>query len=172
MDSKIGTAGGSQGGPARSVLHLGGRRLSYLDYGGPGRPLLALHGHFGEGRTSSRLAAALTPSWRIIAPDQRGHGESDRTESYSRTGYVEDALALLDHMRFDTIPVLGHSLGGVNAYQLAAARPDRVSALAIEDIGAVVDGDLSFALDWPNRASTREALVAGLGQLAPYLVDA
>jgi len=80
--------------------------------------------------------------------------------------------ALLDHLRFDTIPVLGHSLGGVNAYQLAAAHPDRVSALVIEDIGAVVDSNLSFALDWPNRAVSREALIANLGRLAPYLVDA
>jgi pimeloyl-ACP methyl ester carboxylesterase len=146
--------------------------MSYLDYGGPGRPLLTLHGHFSEGRTFARLAAALAPSWRIISPDQRGHGESDRADDYSRAGYVNDALALLDHLMLGTVPVLGHSLGGVNAYQLAAAYPDRVSAIVIEDIGAVVDGDLSFALDWPSRAGSREALIAALGRLAPHLMDA
>lgn len=156
----------------RAALHVDGRRLSYIDHGGPGHPLLAMHGHFGEGRTFARLAAALTPRWRLVAPDQRGHGESDRTADYSRAGYVRDAIALLDHLGFDRVPVIGHSLGGVNAYQLAAARPDRVSAMVIEDIGAVVDSDLSFALDWPARAASRKALTEALGRLAPHLADA
>lgn len=159
--------------PTRSFIDLSGRRLSYLDHGGAGRPLLALHGHFGEGRTFARLAAMLRPSWRVFAPDQRGHGESDRAAEYSREGYVHDALALLDHLGLSRIPVIGHSLGGVNAYQLAASNPDRVSALVIEDIGAVVDSDLSFALGWPDRTQSRESLLKILGpRLAPHLVDA
>jgi pimeloyl-ACP methyl ester carboxylesterase len=167
----IGTQGRPPATPVRSTLRLGDRRLSYLDFDGPGRPLLALHGHFGEGRAFARLAAALAPSWRLVAPDQRGHGESDRPADYQRAGYVGDALALLDHLGLETVPVLGHSLGGVNAYQLAASRPDRVSALVIEDIGAVVDSDLSFCLGWPHRAPTREALLVGLGRFGPSLVD-
>ncbi|WP_055623853.1 alpha/beta fold hydrolase [Streptomyces sp. JHA19] len=47
--------------PARAALTLDGRRLSYLDFGGPGHPLLALHGHFSEGRTLAPLARALLP---------------------------------------------------------------------------------------------------------------
>ncbi len=156
----------------RSELSLDGRRLSYLDFGGSGRPLLALHGHFGEGRVFARLAAALSPKWRVIAPDQRGHGESDRPPDYSRTGYVGDALALLDHLGIESAAVVGHSLGGVNAYQLAAWNPHRVTALVIEDIGTVIDDDLSFGLAWPRRAESRGALDAALGRIAPYLIDA
>ncbi|MGW7466819.1 alpha/beta fold hydrolase [Streptomyces xantholiticus] len=70
------------------------------------------------------------------------------------------------------VVVLGHSLGGVNAYQLAACHPHLVSALVIEDIGAVVDDDLSFCLSWPHRAPTRSALVAELGDAVRYLTDA
>jgi pimeloyl-ACP methyl ester carboxylesterase len=172
MDSDRGGAHHRPGGHGRSAFRIDGRRLSYIDYGGPGRPLLALHGHFGEGRTFARLAAALAGRWRIVALDQRGHGESDRAPDYSRDGYVRDAAALLDHLRLDRIPLVGHSLGAVTAYQLAAAQPERVSALVIEDIGAVVDSDLSFALGWPDRAVSRKALVAGLGRLAPHLTDA
>ncbi|MFC8340193.1 alpha/beta fold hydrolase [Streptomyces rubiginosohelvolus] len=158
--------------PERGALQVAGRRLSFLDFGGPGRPLLALHGHFGEGRTFTRLAGELGDSWRVVAPDQRGHGRSDRSADYSRSGYVEDAAAVLEHLGIRGAVVLGHSLGGVNAYQLAARRPELVDALIVEDIGAEVDDDLSFALSWPHRAPTRSGLLDGLGPSAGYLMDA
>ncbi|MFE7458604.1 alpha/beta fold hydrolase [Streptomyces sp. NPDC057554] len=156
----------------RVDLDLDGRRLSCLDFGGPGRPLLALHGHFSEGRTFTPLARALAPDWRVIAPDQRGHGESDRPADYHRRGYLADAVAVLDRLGPGPVVVLGHSLGGVNAYQLAARHPDRVRALVVEDVGAVVEGDLSFCLSWPHRAPDRAALIEGLGGSAPYLAEA
>ncbi|MGW0145780.1 alpha/beta fold hydrolase [Streptomyces sp. NPDC003333] len=158
--------------PARAALTLDGRRLSYLDFGGPGRPLLALHGHFNEGRTFAHLARALFPHWRVVAPDQRGHGFSDRGPDFSREGYVADATALITHLGLDRPVVLGHSLGGVNAYQLAARHPELVSALVIEDIGTEIDDDLSFCLSWPHRAPSRTALVEGLGDSARYLTGA
>ncbi|MFJ4849321.1 MULTISPECIES: alpha/beta fold hydrolase [unclassified Streptomyces] len=158
--------------PARAAFEVDGRRLSYLDFGGPGRPLLALHGHFSEARTFTALARALAPAWRVVALDQRGHGFSDRPPDFSRAGYVHDAAALLAHLGLPQVVVLGHSLGGVNAYQLAAHHPDAVGALIIEDIGVEIDDDLSFCLAWPHRAPTRAALVAQLGGSARYLTDA
>ncbi len=151
----------------------GGRKLSYLDFGGPGRPLLALHGHYNEASAFTPLAAALTPWWRVIALDQRGHGESDRAPSYERgyerDEYVADVAAFHRHLRVGPVAVLGHSLGGVNAYQFAARHADKVSALIVEDIGAVVDCDWSFTTRLPGVAPSREALVAALGTAAPYL---
>ncbi|WP_051855501.1 alpha/beta fold hydrolase [Streptomyces sp. NRRL B-1347] len=147
----------------------GGNRLSYHDHGGPGPALLALHGHFSDARTFTPLARAQAGHCRVIALDQRGHGHSARTEDYSRRGYVDDAAAVLRHLGLTAAVVLGHSLGGVNAYQLAARCPDLVRALVVEDIGAAPDGDLSFCLDWPHRAPTRAALLRELGASAPYL---
>ncbi|MGW2893122.1 alpha/beta fold hydrolase [Streptomyces sp. NPDC001212] len=158
--------------PKRAVTTVAGRRLSFLDFGGPGRPLLALHGHFGEGRTFARLAQDLGDHWRIIALDQRGHGYSGRPADFSRSGYVQDAASLLEDLGLSGTVVLGHSLGGVNAYQLAARHPHLVRALIIEDIGAEVDDDLSFSLAWPHRAPTRAGLLDGLGASASYLTDA
>ncbi|MGW3359266.1 alpha/beta fold hydrolase [Streptomyces bungoensis] len=158
--------------PKRSALVVAGRRLSFLDFGGPGRPLLALHGHFADGRTFARLGWELGDSCRIIALDQRGHGLSDSAPDFSRTGYVEDAAATLAHLGIDGAVVLGHSLGGVNAYQLAARFPGLVDALIIEDIGAEVDDDLSFSLSWPHRAPTRTELLEELGPSASYLMTA
>ncbi|WUA47761.1 alpha/beta hydrolase [Streptomyces sp. NBC_01367] len=147
-----------------------GRRLAYTDFGGPGAPLLALHGHFQEGAGAfEHLARELGPAWRVIALDQRGHGRSDRAGEYTRDGYVADAAALLEQLGLGPAVVLGHSLGGVTAYQLAARRPDLVRAVVVEDIGAVVDGDLSFAREWPRRAATRAGFLAGVGSSAPYL---
>ncbi|MFE1830650.1 alpha/beta fold hydrolase [Streptomyces yangpuensis] len=160
-------------GPLPGVMVTGdGRRLAYTDFGGPGAPLLALHGHFGAGADFERLAREVGPAWRVIALDQRGQGDSDRAAEYTREGYVADAAALLEHVGLGPAVVLGHSLGGVNAYQLAARRPDLVRAVVVEDIGAVVDGDLSFARAWPRRATTRAGLLAGVGSAAPYLEGA
>ncbi|MEV4871364.1 alpha/beta fold hydrolase [Streptomyces syringium] len=156
-------------GPLRPGLSAGGRTLSYLDFGGPGRPLLALHGHDNEALTFAPLAAALAPRWRVIALDQRGHGESDRAHRYERGEYVADVAALHRHLGVGPVPVLGHSLGGVNAYQFAARHADKVSALIVEDIGAVVDCDWSFTTRLPGVAPSREALAAALGEAAPCL---
>jgi pimeloyl-ACP methyl ester carboxylesterase len=159
--------------PVRAGLDLDGRRLSYLDFGGRGRPLLALHGHLDQGMMWSGLAAELGPDWRVIAPDQRGHGESDRAANYSREGYVADLAASLEHLNVGPVVVLGHSLGGLNAYQLAARHPNLVRALVIEEIGAVVSGPshLDFLLTSPYEAATHDELVAGLGAAGPMFAD-
>ncbi|GIG62711.1 hypothetical protein Lfu02_70830 [Longispora fulva] len=155
----------------RAEITIDGRRLSYLDFGGTGRPLLALHGHLAEGATWADLAAELGDEWRVIAPDQRGHGDSDRSVTYARADYVADALALLDALGIEQAVVLGHSGGGITAYQLAARHPERVIALINED-GPVEQrtggpSPLAFLAAWPYSAPTRDALLAGLGPMAP-----
>jgi pimeloyl-ACP methyl ester carboxylesterase len=159
----------------RAELVIDGRRLSYLDFGGTGRPLVALHGHLSEASTFAALAEALRPQWRVIAPDQRGQGESDRAADYSREGYLGDLQALLDHLALDQVVLLGHSLGAINAYQFAARHPGRVDALVDAEGPAALGLDgpnpLSFLLNLPYRAASREALVAGLGPAAPYFAD-
>ncbi|GAA4483521.1 alpha/beta hydrolase [Actinoallomurus oryzae] len=159
----------------RCELHIDGRRLSYLDFGGQGRPLLALHGHLYEGRTWAQLAEALAPQWRVIAPDQRGHGDSDRAASYTRDDYVADAIALLDHLGIGQAVTLGHSGGGITAFQIAARHPERVSAIVNVE-GPVCDLDdgpsaLSFVQSMPYTASDRQALLDAIGPLAPMLGD-
>ncbi|MEH0937838.1 alpha/beta fold hydrolase [Micromonospora psammae] len=153
----------------RGFFAVGDRRLSYLDFGGSGSPLLALHGHYNEASAFAPLAEALAPRWRVIALDQRGHGASDRAESYERDDYAADVAAFHRHLGVGPVAVLGHSLGGVNAYQYAGRHPDRVTALVVEDIGAVVDCDWSFTTSLPRQAPSRDALASALGAAAPYL---
>ncbi|MBX7553540.1 alpha/beta hydrolase [Streptomyces sp. tea 10] len=153
----------------RDFLMAGGRKLSYLDFGGPGRPLVVLHGHYNEAAAFASLAEVLAPRWRVIALDQRGHGESDRACRYERDDYVADVVAFHRHLGVGPVAVLGHSLGGVNAYQFAARHPDKVSKLIVEDIGAVVACDWSFTTRLPSHVPSREELVTALGGTAPYL---
>jgi esterase len=117
-------------------LTLDGRQLGYYDTGGDGPVLLALHGHFGHAGVFEALADSVVPNWRVVAPDQRGHGRSDPAPEYDRAGYVADAAHMIETLGLAPTVVLGHSLGGVNAYQLAAWRPELVRAVIVEDAPA------------------------------------
>jgi pimeloyl-ACP methyl ester carboxylesterase len=86
--------------------------LSYLDAGGDGTSLVALHRHWMEGVTYMPLLPALAPDWRVIALDQRGHGHSDHAPSYTRDDYLGDVAALFEHLRLTTAVLLGNALGG------------------------------------------------------------
>jgi pimeloyl-ACP methyl ester carboxylesterase len=102
-----------------------GLRFSFLDSGGDGDVLIALHAHLMEAVTYGPLAAAL-PKSRVVALDQRGHGSSDHARSYTRNDYIQDVKALLEHLDLNEAVLLGNSLGGANAYQFAARHPERV----------------------------------------------
>ena len=105
-----------------------GLRFSFLDSGGDGDVLIALHAHLMEAVTYAPLAAAL-PKWRVVALDQRGHGYSDHSRSYTRNDYIQDVEALFEHLDLNEAVLLGNSLGGANAYQFAARHPERVRGL-------------------------------------------
>jgi len=157
---------------ARHTFKSGSLTLSYLDAGGEGELIIALHAHWMEGQTFMALADSLQPEWRVIALDQRGHGHSDHAFSYTREDYIHDLAALYDHLGIKRAILLGNSLGGVNAYQFAARHPDRVRALIIEDIGVVVKDDISFVLNWAGVFETRQHLEKVVGpRFLPYLQD-
>ncbi|GAA1442115.1 alpha/beta hydrolase [Nocardiopsis tropica] len=148
---------------AQTPVTLNGRAFSYLDFGGDGVPLVALHGTFGRAASFTGLAPYLAPDFRVIALDQRGHGLSEHGGDLGRDAFVGDAAAFLEHLGAGPAIVLGHSLGGVTAYQLAARRPELVRALVVEDIGAVTDSSevenpVFDTTGWPTAFPSREAL--------------
>lgn len=141
-----------------------GLKFSYLDSGGDGQVLIALHSHWMEGATFAALANALAPKWRIIAMDQRGHGYSDHASTYTRNDYLGDLSALFKHLKLqDPAVLLGNSLGGINAYQFAAQHPALVRAMIIEDIGVEISVDVNFSLAWAGIFKTREELAQHVG---------
>lgn len=149
----------------RKYYTSGNLKLSYLDNEQSNKPnLICLHGHFSCARYYADLMERLK-DWHIYSIDQRGHGWSDHaeTEHYTRDDYVNDVLTFMDQVLNNRpVAVLGHSLGGVNAYQVAARRNQSVRGLLIEDIGAVVNADLSFAANIVDYAPTLQGLGGSL----------
>src|SRR5581483_6848702 len=113
---------------------VGGLTLTVRALGSDGPPLVLLHGLGVSGAVWQGLGRLLVPAVRLIAPDLRGHGESDKPSAgYLPRDYAGDIAALLAHEASRPLAVLGHSLGAVVAALLAAERPELVSKLVLLD---------------------------------------
>ncbi len=111
-------------------------RMRYLDWGGNGTPVLALHGLASSAHWYDILAPLLRDRYRIIAPDQRGHGQTTQApHGYGWHSVASDAVSLLDTLGIERAVVFGHSWGGNVAVAAGALFPDRVSALVLIDGG-------------------------------------
>lgn len=93
-------------------------------------PLFLVHGGFDFARTYSEFAPRIARAgWRVIAWDQRGHGDSDHAALYGWDADIRDALGVMEHFTSRPAPVIGHSKGGALMIQLADAEPFRFSHL-------------------------------------------
>ena len=106
------TAAGDRGAPAMVLLHALGEQASDWD----------------------ELVPVFARSFRVVAVDLRGHGSSDWPGAYSSELMRDDVLALLDVLGLDRVVLVGHSLGGLVGYLVAAAAPARVHRLVVEDV--------------------------------------
>jgi len=104
---------------------------------GQGRPLLVLHGLFGTWENLGSSVKALANDWDVIAPDLRNHGRSPHTEEHSYPQMAADLLELMDQLQLGSVTLLGHSMGGKVAMELALTYPDRVEKLIVVDIAPV-----------------------------------
>lgn len=98
---------------------------------------LLIHG-FGESSCSwADYGAALSCFETVYAIDLRGHGDSswDPTSRYDVDAFADDVVHALDCLDLAQVAIVGHSLGGDIALQVAAARPDRVCAVVLVDFG-------------------------------------
>ena len=110
--------------------------MRYLDWGGDGTPVLALHGLASSSHWYDTVAPLLRQDFRIIAPDQRGHGQTTQAPSgYDWASVASDAVGLLDHLGVEQAAVLGHSWGGNVAVSVAAKFPDRITSLVMIEGG-------------------------------------
>ena len=119
----------------------------------PDRPpgVLLLHGLMGRASHWASAARWLGEHHRAVALDQRGHGQSDRPPDgiYTREAYVEDAEAAIEQLDLGPVVVIGHAMGALTAWQLAAKRPDLVRALIICDMRASALG-AATQREWEN----------------------
>ena len=112
-------------------IDAGGVRIAVHEWGSEtADPLFLVHGGFDFARTFDEFAPKLAAAgWRVVAWDQRGHGDSEHAALYSWDGDVRDAMAVMDAITHRPAPVIGHSKGGSLMIQLADAQPFRFSHL-------------------------------------------
>jgi len=126
-------------GPTSRVYFSQRLRLHYVDWGNGGAPpLILLHGGQDHCRNWDWVAQRLRHEWHVIAPDLRGHGDSQwsATGSYTMAGYVYDLAQLVDQQRLAPVTIVAHSLGGNIALRYAGVYPEKVNALvSIEGLG-------------------------------------
>jgi pimeloyl-ACP methyl ester carboxylesterase len=126
-------------GPTSRVYFSQRLRLHYVDWGNGGAPpMILLHGGQDHCRNWDWVAQRLRREWHIIAPDLRGHGDSEwsATGSYTMAGYIYDLAQLVDQQRLAPVTIIAHSLGGNIALRYAGIYPEKVKALvAIEGLG-------------------------------------
>jgi pimeloyl-ACP methyl ester carboxylesterase len=113
-----------------------GLRLHFTDWGNPSAPPLILnHGGLDHSRSWDQLAQALRATFHVVAPDLRGHGESDWAtgSSYSLADHVYDLTCLVKFAGFEKVTIIGHSMGGMVSLTYAGAFSDQVSRLVVLD---------------------------------------
>jgi pimeloyl-ACP methyl ester carboxylesterase len=114
-------------------------RLHYVDWGNADKPpLLLIHGGRDHCRNWDWTAEALRDDWHIIAPDLRGHGDSQWSPdgSYTMAGYIYDLAQLVHQQRLAPVTIIAHSLGGNIALRYSGIYPELVTRLvAIEGLG-------------------------------------
>jgi pimeloyl-ACP methyl ester carboxylesterase len=147
-------------GPESRFYRSQGLRLHYWDWGNLDAPVVLLvHGGRDHGRSWDAIARALQPQFHVLAPDLRGHGDSDwaRGGSYSLTEYVYDLSRLVREVAAERVAIVGHSMGGMVGLIYSGTFPDQVSALAVLDGVTVMPG--------AKPSSAHERITKWIGQL-------
>lgn len=116
-----------------------GLTLHYLDWAGPGKPIILLHGGVLTAHIWDLLCLSLRDAFRCVALDLRGHGMSDWSSDYTTGALVSDVGALATQLDLDGFRVVGMSLGGSVAARYAGAANSRATSLVMVDVGPWVD---------------------------------
>ena len=147
-------------GPESRYYESQGLQLHYADWGNEeAPPLILIHGGRDHCRSWDAIARSLQPHFHVLAPDLRGHGDSDWTKggSYALTEYVYDLTRLVKSVAAREVTIIGHSMGGMVGLIYSGSFPDKVSTLVVLD-GVTVLPDT-------KRLPTHERIENWVGQL-------
>ena len=160
---------------ADDAFDSNGAQIRYT-VAGKGEPVVLIHGFMGsreewtspppflppsEQEDFRSVFAALSDEYMVVAPDCRGHGQSDKPKGDEQYGIemVEDIVSLLDHLKIEKAHVVGYSMGAFLAAKLVATRPERVKSVVLGGGGALLEGSEQLAF----MESLGESLASGRG---------
>jgi pimeloyl-ACP methyl ester carboxylesterase len=147
-----------------------GLELHLLEWSTEGVPLVLLHGLGNEAHLWDDFVPAVAPHYRVLALDQRGHGDSDWDSEarYDAESMTDDLEAVLDALEIDRFVLVGFSMGGRVSMTFAGRHPERLAGLVIIDIGPEVDarGVLRISSEMADR---RAPIFANVQEYAAML---
>ncbi|MCK1796711.1 alpha/beta hydrolase [Streptomyces sp. XM4193] len=178
--------------PGRAAAAVGGQTVEAVRTALPGQrtaaptapriaerepSVLLLHGLMGRASHWAQTARWLAERHRAVALDQRGHGRSEKPSEgpYDREAFVSDAEAALDQLGLGPVALVGHAMGALTAWQLAARRPDLVRAVVISDMRASALGEPSqrawrdWFRSWPLPFGSLDEVQRWFGEEDPVL---
>lgn len=116
-------------------------RFAWREGGDPdGYPVVMIHGWPESSYCWEHVVGHLDSGLRVIAPDLRGLGDSERTEeqtAYRKDALAQDVIGMLDTLEVDDFYLVGHDWGGIVAQEIALAIPERVHRLVIMNIAII-----------------------------------
>ena len=154
-----------------AFLERDGVKLFYEEAGVDGElaPLVLVHGWTCYHGHFAPQAAHFSGERRVVSVDLRGHGQSDAVGPFSLGGFADDVAWLCGELQLRRPVVVGHSMGGMIAVELAASRPDVLRAAVALDSpfiegGSMVAGlgDLMAALNGPDYRAAQKGMVDGM----------
>lgn len=139
------------------------------DEGGAGAPILLLHGLMGSARTWGDHLDWLRPHGHLYSVDAAGHGRA-APEELTTEAFIADLAAVTESIS-EPMVVIGHSMGGLHGWILAAKYPDRVRALVVEDIapdfrGRTAANWAAMVEAWPQPFPDADAVLEFFGPVA------
>ena len=161
-----------------------GVQIAYDDISPPGgaqKTIVLIHGfasNRNEGwKRTGWYTAFERRGFRVIALDQRGHGESEKLyepQAYERERLAADVLSLMDHLGVERADVFGYSMGTRTALEAAVAAPDRISHLILGGVGEkllqppphVVGEPMADAMEADDPATITEPMLRSFRQFA------
>ena len=127
----------------RKCVAVNNINIHYLDYHSDGPVLLLMHGLTANANAFDALIEGLHPTFRVICPDLRGNGLSDKPAfCYTVEEHVQDILGLISHLGEEKVHIGGHSFGGYLAYYMAANYPHVLNKLVILDAAKAMNSNI------------------------------
>ena len=140
--------------PADCFVSVRGSSLHYRDWGGSGQSVVLVHGLASNCRIWDLVAPILASEFRVVALDQRGHGQSFKPEEgYDFATVVSDLDGVIDAIDLPNPIIVGHSWGGDVALEYDIAYPGKARGLCFVDGGTI---QISGRLDWTLEDAKRE----------------